>query len=40
MQMIRWKSGIFKTDRMASEELRKLVDDEPIITVIRSSMDM
>ena len=36
MQMIRWMGGVSIKDRMTSEELRKLVGVEPIITVNRS----
>ena len=35
MQMIRWMCGISMKD-MTNEELRRLVGDEPITTVIRS----
>ena len=34
--MIRWMCGVSMKDRKTSEELRKLVDVEPITNVIRS----
>ena len=36
MQMIRWRYGISMKDRRTNEELRRLVEVEPITTVIRS----
>ena len=36
MQIIGWMCGVSLTDRRTSEELRKLVGVQPIITVIRS----
>ena len=39
MQMIRWMLDV-STKNSTSEELGKLVGVDPIITVIRSSMDM
>ena len=36
MQMIKWMYGISMKDRSTSEELRKLVEVEPITTVIIS----
>ena len=38
MQMIRWMCGISMKDRKTREELRKLVADEPITTIIGSGM--
>ena len=35
MQMIRWMCGVSMKDRRTTEELRRLVGVEPIITVIR-----
>ena len=35
MPMIRWMGGISMKDRRTNEELRKLVEVEPITTVIR-----
>ena len=36
MQMIKWMCGVSMKDRRTSEELRKLIGVQPIITVIRS----
>ena len=36
MQMIRWMGVVSMKDKKTSEELRKPVGVEPIITVIRS----
>ena len=36
MQMIRWMCGISMKDKRTSEELRRFVGVESIITVIRS----
>ena len=36
MQMIRWMCGVSMKDRRTSEGLRKMVEVEPITTVIRS----
>ena len=35
-QMIRWMCGVFMTDKKATEGLRKLVEVEPITTVLGS----
>ena len=43
MQMIRWMCGVCMKERMAREELRRMVEVKPITTVIKSdrlSMDM
>ena len=36
MQMTRWMCGVSMKDRSTHEELRRLVEVEPITTVIRS----
>ena len=36
MQMIRWMCGISMKDRRTNEELRRMVEVQPITTVIRS----